>query len=45
VAQGEGSADPHHAPAAVPKPQGPDKSFAEIKATLPAPLLQTLVAL
>ena len=32
-----------HAPTA--KPQGPDKSFAEIKASLPEPLLQTLVAL
>ncbi|MBP9941623.1 MAG: hypothetical protein KBF33_09580 [Comamonas sp.] len=31
--------------AASPKPQGPDKSFAEIKATLPPPLLQTLTAL
>ncbi|WP_312565593.1 DUF5655 domain-containing protein [Comamonas sp.] len=32
-----------HAP--TPKPQGPDKSFAEIKASLPEALLQTLAAL
>lgn len=31
--------------ATTPKPQGPDKSFAEIKASLPALLLQTLAAL
>ncbi|WP_260674053.1 DUF5655 domain-containing protein [Comamonas aquatica] len=31
--------------ATTPEPQGPDKSFAEIKAALPAPLLQTLAAL
>lgn len=30
---------------ASPKPQGPDKSFTEMKATLSPPLLQTLTAL
>lgn len=37
------SSDQNHITTA--KPQGPDKSFAEIKATLPEPLLQTLAAL
>lgn len=42
VALADSSATTH---APMPKPQGPDKSFAEIKASLPEPLLQTLAAL
>lgn len=42
VAQTDNSATTH---APTSKPQGPDKSFAEIKASLPEPLLQTLAAL
>lgn len=42
VPQTDNSATTH---APTPKPQGPDRSFAEIKASLPEPLLQTLAAL
>lgn len=45
VAQADSSATTHasgQAYATAPKPQGPDRSFAEVKASLPAPLLQTL---
>ena len=45
VAQPYDSAAAHHPPASTPKQQGPDKRFAELKASLPAPLLQTLDAL
>lgn len=42
VQQTDSSATTH---ASIPKPQGQDKSFAEVKARLPEPLLQTLAAL
>lgn len=45
VAQAHDSAASPQAHGSAPKQQGPDKSFAEVKTSFPAPLLQTLAAL